>query len=346
MSSGAAVLLVTDGARTAHGMALAKQLGIRSAGVEELTGELLSRYMGLVFDVDLRSVELVRRLKRVLPQPGSTCRIFLVDPNVRVTSVHATVLGADASLPFNGTARELQAELQRRLGQGKSKIWPSINQGTQLLDATFRALTDQTPLDTDNVLLAGTSIADAILDEGTEQWLESVRRHHIGTFQHCMLVTGVAAGFGARTGMARNDVITLTIAGLLHDIGKAAVPIAILDKPSALSADEMAVIKTHPVVGARYLGTHSAIDPAIRRTVRHHHELLDGTGYPDGLQGKEIDDLTRILTICDIYAALVERRAYKEPKSTLSAINILEALATAGKVEIDLVRALKTAVAG
>jgi HD-GYP domain-containing protein (c-di-GMP phosphodiesterase class II) len=106
------------------------------------------------------------------------------------------------------------------------------------------------------------------------------------------------------------------------------------------------VIKTHPVVGARYLGTHSAIDPAIRRTVRHHHELLDGTGYPDGLQGKEIDDLTRILTICDIYAALVERRAYKEPKSTLSAINILEALATAGKVEIDLVRALKTAVAG
>lgn len=341
MSRGGAVLLVTDEVRAKHGLALAKDLGIVATNIGEAAAAAIASAAGVVFDVDLRSVDVVKRLKSLLSERRKGCRIFLVDPAIRVTGVHASVLGADVILPRGSTARDIQIALEKHFKRAGSEIRQSIADGVNSLDLTFRALSGATTLDTENVLQAGGRIADAILDEGAEQWLEAVKTYHIGTFQHCMLVTGVAAGFGARTGMARRDIVTLTITGMLHDIGKASVPVSILDKPGALDEAEIGILRKHPVTGADYLEAHSNVDAGIRNTVRHHHELLDGTGYPDGLSGKEIDDLTRILTICDIYAALVERRSYKPAKSPEQAMLILEAMGAAGKVESDLVRALK-----
>ncbi|MGB3336818.1 MAG: HD domain-containing phosphohydrolase [Devosia sp.] len=340
MSRDNAVLLVIDEARSGHGLTLARDLGIAAVRTNDLAADMLAPDPNLVFDVDLRSVDVVLRLKSLLKPHGKGCRIFLTDPAVRVTGVHAKVLGADVTLPLTSTAWDIKAAMRKHFAEPKSETVQSVRDGVNALDLTFRALGERTVLDTDNVLNAGTRIADAILDDGTEAWLETVKGYHMGTFQHCMLVTGVAAGFGARTGMARRDIATLTVAGLLHDIGKAKVPVEILDKPGPLTPEEMKVMQLHPVTGATYLDEFSTVDAAIRKTVRHHHEMLDGSGYPDGLSGKEIDDLTRILTICDIYAALVERRSYKPAKTPEQAIFILEVLGSQNKVEADLVRAL------
>src|SRR5262249_42521070 len=151
---------------------------------------------------------------------------------------------------------------------------------------------------------------------------------------------------GHKTGMRRSDVLTLTTAGLLHDVGKAEVPLAILDKPGKLTDEEFAVMKEHPVIGYEYARFQGSLCTDVLKAIRHHHEYLDGSGYPDALLGQGIDDLTRIMTICDVYGALVERRAYKAPKTPGEAIDILTAMAKQGKLESEVVSALDRCVVG
>ena len=90
----------------------------------------------------------------------------------------------------------------------------------------------------------------------------------------------------------------LSFAGMLHDVGKAMVPVAILEKPGALDADEMAIMKKHPEYGIEALKSGVDLQPEMIDIVIHHHEYLDGSGYPHGLQAHEIADLVRITTIC------------------------------------------------
>ena len=122
--------------------------------------------------------------------------------------------------------------------------------------------------------------------DGLSAWLDNVRRYHEGTFQHCLLVTGIAVGFALEIGFVDLDVKRLGMAATLHDIGKARIPLSILDKPGRLDPDEDAIMKRHPVIGHELLKDIPEISPDILDGVRHHHEYLDGTGYPDGLHGR------------------------------------------------------------
>jgi putative nucleotidyltransferase with HDIG domain len=152
------------------------------------------------------------------------------------------------------------------------------------------------------------------------RWISAVRPHHGGTYQHCMLVPGVAVAFGQIPCIPSSDLKRLAFAALVHDAGKANVPLAILDKPGPLTADEMAIMRQHPVTGADLIASSPGIEQIVVDVVRHHHEYLDGSGYPDGLRGDEIPDLVRIATIADIFGALVEKRAYKATRSGLEAM--------------------------
>jgi putative nucleotidyltransferase with HDIG domain len=340
-----AVLLVTDRPPTAEHLVTAKGLGAETVGLDEFKATLLDNDPSIVFDIDLRRVENIRKLKGSLARRGRGCRVFLVDPNSRLTVVHANVLGADSMLPRSATVADMNAALHKHFGiktagLDDEALMRSIDAGVAALDQSFAALTTDAQLDTNGIIHASGRIADAVSGLGFDDWLATVKGYHIGTFQHCMLVTGVAAAFGSKLGMAKRDVVRLTVAGMLHDIGKAAVPVAILDKPGALTDEEMAVLRQHPVTGFDYLTARSSIAADALSSVRHHHEYLDGSGYPDGLAASEIGDLTRIITICDIYAALIERRSYKEPKSPSQAMLILNAMAQAGKIETSLVREL------
>jgi putative nucleotidyltransferase with HDIG domain len=107
---------------------------------------------------------------------------------------------------------------------------------------------------------------------------------------------------------ARRD---LAMGGLLHDIGKLSVPLAILRKPGALDDDEYAQIKRHPAAGRALLEELGGFPEPVRRLVSDHHERLDGKGYPRGLSAGDIDLRTRVLTACDVYDALVSDRVYR-----------------------------------
>jgi putative nucleotidyltransferase with HDIG domain len=203
----------------------------------------------------------------------------------------------------------------------------------------FTAVTLAQPLDVDGTKEAGSQIADRITERGLSEWLTTVRRHHEGTYQHCLLVTGVAIDFGLSLGVGRADLERLYSAAMFHDIGKARIPLAILDKPGRLDAEERALIETHPAAGYEFLKGHDKIAPEILDAVRHHHEYLDGSGYPDALCAESIGDIVRILTISDIFAALIEHRHYKPTMPRAEAYDILRGMS--GKLEKALVNSFK-----
>lgn len=132
------------------------------------------------------------------------------------------------------------------------------------------------------------------------------------TLGHADRVSQYAVELGRELGAHGSDIEKLRKGGLLHDIGKIAIPDAILLKPGKYSDEEFAVMKQHPVLGCEICEKLDSLRDALS-LIRHHHERLDGTGYPDGLKGADISPLVRIVSVVDIYDALRSRRSYKEP---------------------------------
>jgi putative nucleotidyltransferase with HDIG domain len=143
------------------------------------------------------------------------------------------------------------------------------------------------------------------------------------TEEHTRRVALLAVQVGEELGLAPGRLRGLAIGGLLHDIGKLSVPEAILKKPGALDDDEFAIIRKHPEWGYKLLRELGGFSDAIRELVRSHHERLDGKGYPRGLDARRLDLDARILTVCDVYDALVSPRVYRDAWSHEAALGLL-----------------------
>lgn len=187
------------------------------------------------------------------------------------------------------------------------------------------------------------TVLEAVFDVGIRAWLDIVWKHDAGVYAHTLSVAGFAAAFGAQIGLAGPDHRVLAKAALLHDIGKSRIPVAILNKPAALDPDEERVMRTHAAVGADLLAAQGGFAPQIVDVVRHHHEKLDGSGYPDGLTGEAISDLVRIVTLCDIFSALTERRPYRAPLSATEAVSIMTGMR--GQLDRSLMHAFAPVIA-
>ena len=186
-------------------------------------------------------------------------------------------------------------------------------------------------------------VARAIGETGIRDWIGAMHRFDDATHQHCLLVAGVAAAFATHLDFGAHERHRLTKAALVHDVGKIHVPPAILNKPGRLDDAELAVMRLHPGQGHAMLAG-EGFEAEMLSVVRSHHELLDGSGYPDGLKDAEIPDLVRLITVCDIYAALIERRSYKPPMPAAKAYAILTEMD--GRLDPVLVRAFAPIAGG
>jgi len=128
---------------------------------------------------------------------------------------------------------------------------------------------------------------------------------------HSMRVAEYSCELARRMGKSEQEVEDIYFIGLLHDIGKIGIPNAIINKPSKLTDEEYAVIKSHPAIGAEILGNISEL-PDISIGAHWHHERYDGKGYPDGLKGEEIPETARIIGAADAYDAMSSRRSYRD----------------------------------
>ena len=154
---------------------------------------------------------------------------------------------------------------------------------------------------------------------------------------HCERLADLGVRLGRRAGLGTEDLWALERGGFLHDLGKIAVPDAILFKPSSLTRDELEIVRQHPVVGERICMPLRTLE-RVRPIIRHHHELLDGSGYPDRLRGSQVPLLAQILAIADVWDALTTDRPYRRAMDRGAAQEILCGQARSGLRDRTLVQ--------
>ena len=143
------------------------------------------------------------------------------------------------------------------------------------------------------------------------------------TYLHSLAVAALCISFGHRLKLPPREVKALGVGGLLHDFGKVKIPTEVLNKPGTLTEEEFAIMQTHVEHGYRILQETPGIEESSIAVIYHHHERLDGTGYPNGLKGREISYFGQIATIVDIYDALSSERCYGEALPATDALKKL-----------------------
>lgn len=341
--------LLYDDRYRGFALVLAAEYGLAAAPLREAT----LKDDGALVIMDLTDAQSLQTVRRLLASGAIRGELnFLMDPrhNLYRQEVQANALGSRRNI----RSRDLRAWLTelhsdsfaRSVQTQRTELLTASATGRHILSAAngMRALFETVGCGGRIELSDVDAIADAVhlglevADWST--WLDMVQNHHEGTFQHCLTVAGIADHFARHS---EEDAIPggqLVQAAILHDIGKSHVPVAILDKTGPLSPSEWQAIKAHPRAGIELLSGTPGISEEVRDAILHHHEALDGSGYPDGLAGAEISEMTRMLTVCDVFAALIEKRAYKPAMTTNDAITKLAELAFADKVDFRHVRRL------
>jgi len=350
------LLLASD--RSDHSSELASIL--RSVGdvdilpTDEIPDRPDGRFSGVVVDINLRSPQSVQRVRNKLRNEAynGVPLLFVLAEALHHASMQAWALGATDTI-----ARPFDPEdvLQRiRAAFPDSEIYDAtdrckmLNAGVaaahEVMVRIFERLPAGEALTLNDVIAAEKKILKAIRHCSLREWLTAVGCHHVDTYRHCLYVTGFAVAFAQHLGMREDDQRRLVRSALLHDVGKAFIARDILDKQGKLTVEEILELREHPVRGHDALKQQGGFPLEMLDVVLHHHEFLDGSGYPHGLRGEKISDIVRLITIVDIHAALVEKRAYRLPFTHAKAYSIMEQMGD--KLDQHLLQAFRPVALG
>ena len=196
--------------------------------------------------------------------------------------------------------------------EAKYEAAASVARSTRILKSELVGLLTGEAFDMASVRPILEEITQA--DQQTSSYFFEVtrlRQKDEATFQHSLAVSILMGKLGDALDLDAETIELLIVAGLLHDIGKLTISTDILTKQGILTAAERAAIRSHPRRGHQILKSHPAIPPEVLEICLHHHEALDGSGYPSRLSGSQISPLVRISTVCDVFDALTSIRPYK-----------------------------------
>jgi len=319
---------------------------------------------GLVIDVDLTDPAAVDAAARGIRNfdRSHTFLAAVIDPYREEDRLTAKMLGVDEVIPlikirrlaantkadsrnvsqialldFVEIGRKTIDWLALKSAQPKS-IKSALEAGEAALRSILRPSPERVPT-AEEMADASHAISTAIDTYGLGVWINMVKSHHSATYQHCLTVSGLAAALGARLGFNKADLELLTVSSLFHDIGKSLIPLEILEKPTSLTADENIKFREHPTLGLQIIAKSESFEPQILKVIGDHHEYLDASGYPNKLSGAEISDLTRLITVCDVFSYLTERRPNKLGLPSAHAYGYLSAMTK--QLDVSLVKAFK-----
>ncbi|MCK5424677.1 MAG: HD domain-containing protein [Emcibacter sp.] len=275
--------------------------------------------------------------------------LFLLDKFNRRGVVQSNILGATDYIAYPCPDNNFIEVMGDLINHAVEKSWAKLSQiqeaalkvSLKVVENTFSNAAEGLEVAQDEVKDSCDLIIEATAKDGLNNWMNAIRQHHNYTYRHSMMVCGYLTSFGMLLGVKKSDLQLLAMGGMMHDIGKAMTPLEILDKPAKLTPTEWTVMKEHPK-NCRLILSVEKWDEDMIDIATHHHERLDGNGYPDGLKGSEVSDLARMTAIADMFSGLVDKRSYKPSMSAEKAIGIM--LETEGQLDIPLVKAFQSVV--
>ncbi|MEH6549439.1 MAG: HD-GYP domain-containing protein [Pseudomonadales bacterium] len=218
------------------------------------------------------------------------------------------------------TEYKLQVAVEQELNQAASTYKDTLRQTKSLLqDAKTHGEINGRKLKR-NVKLCVDSVTR---NPNALVWLTAIKHQDAYTLEHSVNVGVLAIALGRQLGLPRQQLETLGLCGMLHDVGKAGIDQAILNKSGTLTAEELEHIKSHVAVGRDMLLHDPLIAPEILEAVFSHHERVDGGGYPSGTSSEALSFYTRVITIVDAYDAMTSDRVYTKSISSTKALKIL-----------------------
>ncbi len=226
------------------------------------------------------------------------------------TPAPAAAAGGDARLPSPGAPRALPArnEFSAELREAAAVC----SQGRRAVVAMFNEARMGRTIDAEACLPLVDDIAQSVMrNPGALVSLARLKTRDDYSYMHSVAVCALMVALGRRIGLSEDECREAGQAGLLHDIGKALMPLEVLNKPGKLTDEEFAIMREHPVRGHELLTEGRAATAVTLDVALHHHERIDGTGYPHQLAGEFIDRLARMGAICDVYDAITSNRPYK-----------------------------------
>lgn len=201
-------------------------------------------------------------------------------------------------------AASMAAELQRASAL--------VNQSRDAVSSLFAEARMGRALDTEKCLPLVDEIASSVWrNPGAIVSLARLKTHDDYTYMHSMAVCALMVSLGRQLGMDEHSTREIGLAGMLHDMGKAMMPLEVLNKPAKLTDGEYAIMKTHPQHGYELLLEGKGVGEVALDVTLHHHERPDGKGYPHGLSGDALSRVARMGAVCDVYDAITSNRPYK-----------------------------------
>jgi len=197
--------------------------------------------------------------------------------------------------------------------QGELRRAASIcSQAKQALVSMFSEARMGNAVDAESASSLVAEISDSVIrNPGALISLARLKTADDYTYMHSVAVCALMVALARQLGLSDAHTRTAGMAGLLHDLGKAAIPMSVLNKPGKLTDAEFTVVRSHPVEGYQMLKEGGSVEAAVLDACLHHHEKIDGTGYPDKLKGDKISLIARMAAICDVYDAVTSDRPYK-----------------------------------
>jgi len=279
---------------------------------------------------DMNGIEFLMEVKKISPETETILLTGYADKENAIRSINEVGVYYYLEKPWNN--EELIKIINNALD--KKRLSDSLKEKIEALkssDEENRRLYELISKEYNNEIEGSKSLMVALANV--------IEAKDAYTDGHTRRVSYISLNLGKELGLSQEDQDTLEVAGIIHDVGKVGIPEHILNNPGKLTEEEFDIIKIHPVLGEKIcmpLGAFNKyLDP-----IRHHHEKLDGSGYPDGIKEDEISVITRILTIADIFDALYSDRPYrgKLPLEKVESIMINEA--SRGFIDMNIVNTL------
>ena len=285
-----------------------------------LTDEIITR-------LEYYSVLSIRVKEDNIPEkaaPADNTEIQNFDFGTAAPVVTQNTSNVSGGNDFKDTPANLTYSQRIKATKQFMEFQKSFVANTEALEGHLHDIIAKNSINTGVMLQSVTSlISHGTTSIGMFDMLHNMRSYDDLTYVHSMSVSLICNIFGKWLGYSNEDIKILTLAGLLHDIGKMAIPESIIKKPSKLTNDEYRQIKQHTVEGYKILKNLN-IDNRIKDAALMHHERCDGGGYPLSVTGDRIPDFAKIVAIADVYDAMTAARVYRGPMCPFKVISIFE----------------------